>query len=401
MKFSRYSLILGVVMVVGLAVGMLSRIPNSEAAFGASPPWVKNDHLLPGTSFTQIVNLSRNETDTAMKATVKLSGDKDLLKWLTIEDQDNLVMEKGQNILPMKVTVNVPSKAALKTYSGGIYVTMAPVSNVSKLQGGEVSITLGAYISMEVSVVGQKVTDFSVRSISVDPLTEDQPFTLKFEVENVGNTEINAIQGQVDIMNGNQTEKLQTLQFIPFADPIAVDSVSVRRMVFKDVNLKPGNYQLALKALKDGKVIFENTLFQEVTPKIIPVVKPEDALASKPALPGTTPQKTEEAPQQTTSQPVAQAPVAEVHAAAPVASETNSAFLIFGLAGLGMGLIALIGVIVVLVVVLRNQQKAVVSGFPMQTQMPVQNPPADTQQPATQTPVTAEPPKGINSDEKK
>jgi hypothetical protein len=40
-----------------------------------------------------------------------------------------------------------------------------------------------------------------------------------------------------------------------------------------------------------------------------------------------------------------------------MADQTNRLYLIFGLAGLGFGLIALIAVIIVLIFVLKNQQR--------------------------------------------
>ena len=43
--------------LMGLGVSIASNVLHSEAAFGTSPPWVRNDHLLPGTTFQQIVNL--------------------------------------------------------------------------------------------------------------------------------------------------------------------------------------------------------------------------------------------------------------------------------------------------------------------------------------------------------
>lgn len=66
-----------------------------------------------------------------------------------------------------------------------------------------------------------------------------------------------------------------------------------------------------------------------------------------------------EAPAEVTTTPAAQTPVSvELKPSAPVAVQTTNVILIFGLAGLGFGLIAMIGVIIALVMVIRNQRQA-------------------------------------------
>jgi|GEM_PF-1843750 len=393
MKFPRLKLLLATFTLIGVFAGLISNISVAEAAFGTSPPWVKNDHMLPGTSFEQVVNLSRNETETPMKATVKISGDKALLKWVTIENESKLIMKKGQTILPMKVTVNIPQRAAVRNYLGSIYVSLAPVMVDPSLGGGEVAITFGANIDVNITVVGDKVIDYQVKSISVDPLEVGTPFKLNMEIENKGNTDFSDPIGQIDIYNSAQTEIIKSLTFIPLKEPVLPDEMKMVKMIFEDVKLEPGEYWVAVKVIKDGKTTYENRLFQEVKAKVIPVVTPEDAISKKPSLPKVD---QEEAP--TAETPVAVAPVAEVRSAAPIIltapeNGTNTMFLIFGLAGFGLALIVLIGIIIVLVFFLKNSQQAAMrrdNMAPAQTQIPVQaQPPVQAPvQPTTENKVT-------------
>ena len=73
-------------MLISLSLSVFSNFTDVKAAFGTSPPWVKNDSVLPGTTFEQVINLSRNETETAMKAVVSVTGDEELVKWIEIQD---------------------------------------------------------------------------------------------------------------------------------------------------------------------------------------------------------------------------------------------------------------------------------------------------------------------------
>ncbi|MBU0705945.1 hypothetical protein KJ657_01440 [Patescibacteria group bacterium] len=368
MKFTRFKLFFAAFTLIGLFLGMFLNISSSKAAFGTSPPWVRNDHLLPGTTFEQVVNLSRNETEKAMQIIATIRGDEKLAKWITIPNEEDLIMKVGQSILPMKVIVDVPKRAALKNYRGSIYITLSPIKADNSLSGGEVGIALGANVSVNITVIGEKVTEYSIRSISINPLQEGDPFSINMEVQNLGNTEITDPKGQIEIYNYAQTEILKSFDFILLSEPVAPDETKIIKMVFEDVILDPGKYWVVAKSIKDGEILYENRLFQEVQAKKAPIITPADIDVKKPALPGAAekPATTLPADQQVSDSDVRQAaPVAPIVVNAP---ETNGVFLIFGLAGLGLGLVALIGIIVVLIMVLKNQRQDRVERYIVQEQ---------------------------------
>ncbi len=368
-RFLRVGFLLALLSLVGLIAGLSSSAPQSEAAFGTSPPWVKNDHMLPGTTFEQIIKLSRDDTAEEFKISSQITGDKMLLKWISIQDEKNLVMKAGQSVLPIKVIVNVPKQAAIRNYVGGIFVALKPAA--SDEGGGAVAISLGAHIAVNITVTGDKLTDFTIKSITVDPLKEGDPFHLTVEVQNLGNTDIVEPSGQIDIYNGNNTEILKSLTFVPLTEAVSPNETVKSRMEFKDLILDPGDYWIVVKATKNGKTIYENRLFEAVIGKVIPVVTPEANVAKRPSLPKvteeevvppTTPAEVPAAPAEVPATGVAQTqtttPPVELKPAAPVEAQSNNIILIFGLAGLGFGLIAMIGVIVALVMVIRNQRQA-------------------------------------------
>lgn len=160
-------------ILITLSVSMFSNISTSSAAFGSSPPWVKNDHMLPGTTFEQIVYLSRNDTEKAMQAIIRITGDEELVKWIEITDENNLIIAKGQSALPMKVIVDVPADAELKQYTGGIFVTLSNIKTDTTLEGGEVGIGLGAHISVNITIVGDGITDDEIKAVVVDEQEQD------------------------------------------------------------------------------------------------------------------------------------------------------------------------------------------------------------------------------------
>ena len=44
--------------------------------------------MLPGTTFEQVINLSRSNTGKAVKANLNINGDEKLLKWITVENKE-------------------------------------------------------------------------------------------------------------------------------------------------------------------------------------------------------------------------------------------------------------------------------------------------------------------------
>lgn len=354
----RIGFLLAILSLVGLFASLSSNVPQSEAAFGTSPPWVKNDHMLPGTTFEQIINLSRDDTSEEFSVSSRITGDKMLLKWITIQDEKNLIMKVGQSILPIKVIVNVPKQAAIKSYVGGIFVALKPSSSAEG-GGGEVAISLGAHIAVNITVTGEKIMDYNVKSITADPLKEGELFYLIVEVQNLGNTDISELSGQIDIYNSTESEILKSLTFIPLVEPVSPNETVKSKMLFKDLILDPGEYWVVVKATKLGKTIYENRLFVSVKAKVVPVITPEDTVVKRPSLPKAA---TEEVAPDLAAAPVPvveqTSPAADLRPAAPGLGQTNGIILIFGLAGLGFGLIAMIGVIIALVMVIRNQRQA-------------------------------------------
>jgi hypothetical protein len=342
--------------LLGLSVGMFLNVSPSEAAFGTSPPWVQNDHLLPGTTFAQIIYLSRSDAEDEMKAVVRVTGDEGLVQWIRIENEENLIMTKGQNILPMKVIITVPENASIKNYSSEIYLSLVSTKADSTVGGGEVAIGLGAHISVDISVVGDMISDYQVLSASIKPLIKNEPLSISWDVQNIGNTPINNLDGQIQIFNGTNTELLKSLDFVPFDQPVSPDETKTVQMTFSDFYLTPGTYWVAVKAITGEKTVYENRFLQKVEPVVIK--RPSlPTVISAPA--DTETNKVEEAPEMLPDQELAAeepvVPVAEVKPAAPASADQladvagDRTFLIVGLVGIAFALIEIIGISVILI----------------------------------------------------
>lgn len=333
--------LLGSLIIIFAGVILFAPTHALAAAFGVSPPWVKNNHLLPGATSKEVIYLSRNEPEEEMKVAVRISGDEDLVGWIQIQNEENLIMKKGQTLLPMKIIVEVPEHATLKKYTGSIFVTLSPIVADTSLEGGEVAIGLGARIAVNISVIGDKITDYEVTSVTVEPQEEDDPFSINVEVENKGNTEISDLKGQIDIYNSINTEILKSLTFIPFDEPVSPDETKKVEMIYQDYIPDPGEYWVAVKTFKDEEVIYESRFLQKVKGEVVPIITPEGIDEETAVTP-----------------PAVQVPVSDVKSSAPAVAEAKNVYLILGLAGFGLGLVALIGIIAILVLKKRAKESS-------------------------------------------
>lgn len=163
------------------------------AGFGVTPPYVSNLSLTRNSVYEQVIYLVRSDPASDLKATISIDvpGVND---WFTIKEGNEFLLPKGAQKVAMTVLVKVPEKADFKQYKGNIRVkTGAPDDKVAD---GAVSISLGAQIDVDITVIDKKIKDFKVRKIGISDLNEGHklawlyfPGKIRFEmlVENTGN----------------------------------------------------------------------------------------------------------------------------------------------------------------------------------------------------------------------
>lgn len=344
MKLKRL-LLIGTLLLTGILGILFISVSDTEAAFGTSPPWVRNDHMLPGTSFEQIVNFSRNDASKDMQIEVELSGEENLVDWIEIVDKDNLIMKKGQTVLPMKVRIEVPRRAAIKNYTGDIYAVLNPLREV-RGQGGTLDIKVGAHILVDIDVTGTKVTDYNIKTANFTVLNEDDFFKFNLLIENLGNTEIDMLDGTVEIFNRSEQEPIETLPLSKLVSPVGPDQLVNSRIEYKNLKLSAGEYWVNIKVNRESETIFNKRFLQKVVPT--PIEEPE-VKKSGPAIPDMS-EKTE---------PVDIPEVVNTSAPVIVQSSTDQIFIWFGIAGFAFALLISIIVIIFLIRFTKNQQKTI------------------------------------------
>lgn len=167
-----------------------------QAGFGITPPYVKNTSLTRNSTYEQQILLVRNEVNVAQKALITIDAP-EIQDWIEIVQGDEIKMPRGEQKVPMTVRVTVPDDAEFKEYTGAIRIKTLPDNE--QLAQGAVSISLGALVDIQLSVIDRQIKDFRVRRISAPDLNEGTKFAWLFFpgkinfsmlVENTGNVDI-------------------------------------------------------------------------------------------------------------------------------------------------------------------------------------------------------------------
>lgn len=341
---------------------------ETHASFGTSPPWIRNNNMLPGTSFEQVINLSRLDVDQDMQIKVRYEGDKRLEKWLTIENEGNLIMKKGQFRFPLKARIDVPEDAPIQTYRGGIFLILEPMEVE---QTGNVGINLGAHVIVEVNVIGDRVVDYQIKSVNLDPLEEGDAFYVNFHLFNDGNTDLKALNGEVLIYDKHQEVLIRELELGRLEDAILPKETKRTKAIYNKTKLKEGRYVVLVKVFKKGEEIFNKTFNQlvfkssgentkgasEETIKTVEKKSPK-----LPKIPTQVPE--EKSPDSeflldTPDEILVEGEESDLKPSAPVTQEKDSddrLLFLLGIGGFLVGLVALIIVVILVIYVLRMRQ---------------------------------------------
>lgn len=166
------------------------------AGFGITPPYVRNTSLTRNSVYEQQILLVRSDPDKPLKATVTVDAP-EILEWIEILEGPEFLLPVGEQKVPMTVRVTVPGDADFTTYEGKIRIkTGAPDGAVAQ---GAVSISLGAQVDINLTVIDKEIFDFRVRKIELDDLNEGHklwwlyfPGKIRFKMllENTGNVDV-------------------------------------------------------------------------------------------------------------------------------------------------------------------------------------------------------------------
>jgi hypothetical protein len=245
--------------------------PIANAGFGITPPYVKNTSLIRNSTYEQQILLVRGDPNTAQKAEVVVDAP-DIAGWIQIVEGDVIPLPRGEQKVPMTVRVTVPEDAEFKTYTGSIRIRTVPDDGA--VAEGAVSISLGALVDIELTVIDKEIKDFRVRKVGVSELNEGHKFwwlffpgKIKFDMllENTGNVDVSPSNVEFKIYERTgavlleETDNIGKVQKIkPYGTETVIAEIPTR--------LPAGSYVARYKIYNGDEVKQEGDLSLSIVP---------------------------------------------------------------------------------------------------------------------------------------
>lgn len=262
-----------VLMAVMVPVLFLSTGLNEAlAGFGITPPYLRNTSLTRNSIYEQQILMVRGDANTAQKAEIVIDAP-EVEDWITVVEGDEIKLPRGVQKVPMTLRVEVPDDAEFKDYRGAIRIQTLP--DDGQVSAGTVSISLGAIVDINLSVIDKEIRDFRVRRISVPDLNVGKkvawlfyPGKIRFQMmlENTGNVDIAPSKvafrifdrtGKVLLEETENKGKIETIE--PYGTETVTAEIPTR--------LPEGSYIARYKIYNDDEVKQEGDLSLNILPE--------------------------------------------------------------------------------------------------------------------------------------
>ena len=249
----------------------LTVAPIAQAGFGITPPYVRNTSLIRNSTYEQQILLVRGDPNVAQKAEVSVDAP-EIQDWITIVEGNNISLPKGEQKVAMTVRVTVPEDAEFKDYTGAIRIRTLP--DDGQVAEGAVSISLGARVDIELSVIDKEIFDFRVRKVAIGELNEGHKFwwlffpgKIRFEtlLENIGNVDVAPSKVELKLYERTGTvllEETKNIGKITKVKPYATENVIAE----VPTRLPAGSYVARYKVYNGDDVKQEGELSVNILP---------------------------------------------------------------------------------------------------------------------------------------
>ena len=224
----------GIALFLFLVVAQLVSYDVVYAGFGITPPYVRNTSLTRNSVYEQQILMVRSDPTKPLKALVEIDAP-EIEDWLEIIEGDSIPLPQGETKVPLTVRVSVPSDADFKRYDGVMRIKTATPDD--QVTAGAVSISLGAQVDIDLTVIDREIRDFRIRKIGLPDLNEGHklgwlyfPGKIRFNmmIENTGNVDVAPSLVTFNIYDSTGTVLLEEVSHtnrITKVEPFATEEV--------------------------------------------------------------------------------------------------------------------------------------------------------------------------------
>jgi len=231
---------------------IVARCNAGDSGIGASPAYIRNDNLLPGSSFEEEIILSRSNPDKDAQAVIEIDA-KDIASWITLNPGSIVSLPQGEERVSMKVSIKVPSDAKIGSYVGYLRIKLQEVSS-----GGQIQVIPAVRLDVNLTVVNTEYKVIKVQLAQIYDYIISDPLTLQLKIKNEGNVDAEPSKVKVDVKSLNNTP-IATLEStnIPTVKAFAIDEVTV---TFTNPGLVLGDYFADVYVYDGTQQLYKDTI---------------------------------------------------------------------------------------------------------------------------------------------
>jgi len=222
----------------------------AKAGFGVTPPYISNNHLIPGSYFEETIYLVRSSPDTEEVAEVTI-GASEIEDWIVVNDE--IVLPKDFQQTSLKIGISIPQDVESGSYEGNIRIKGEGTPGNFGGVRVDISLTVAREDYSDFRVVGVDISDFEKK----DPL-----ITVLITIENIGNVKARPSRVHLDIYDVSHKNLLISGDLGNTEWVEAFKTSQVRGSM--PIDLEWGDYWADVSIYKKGKSLGINNVYFSV-----------------------------------------------------------------------------------------------------------------------------------------
>jgi len=249
--------------------------PVKALRLSVSPVSVSNYDLLPGSKSIYPITFSLGDMTEDMNISIvtDFEGNDN---WLSFDTGKEFLYQKGEASKIINITVDVPSNAELKKYSGFIRINAKKVNS----SADSTAVIGGTRLNIDIEVANKEVKSLIVTAVSINKPTSSEQIILHTNIKNEGNVKLALSKAIIEVKDINGV-LIKTLEK---SDLEQIDAFTNKFIDIRvDHDLEPGEYLAQVKYLLDEKVVYDNKLVLDIVKDdsilLLPTVSIDDNLA--------------------------------------------------------------------------------------------------------------------------
>lgn len=252
MRVKKY-LALGLVLPIIGVSSVVSLAQSSGSSIGVSPPYITNENLLPGSSFSQKIVISRVKPTNDARAEIKLDIEEPAKNWITFSKGLSFNLPSGEQRHTIIASVVIPEDAELGNYKGYARISLKDTD-----ASGQVVFLPAVRLDIDLNVGNVEEKDLKVDFADIEDYPANASLILLIKMTNHGNVSTSPDKVKLDIISLTG-ELLTTVESesIPEIESFATNTV---KKEFEDVSLLPADYFANVYVYDDEERIYKDKI---------------------------------------------------------------------------------------------------------------------------------------------